>query len=41
MLHRTDGANSNALNTFTAWLMQMGRASAYDPERTHSADDNM
>ncbi|WP_050465618.1 LysR substrate-binding domain-containing protein [Herbaspirillum autotrophicum] len=41
MLHRTDGANSNALNTFTAWLMQMGRASAYDPERTHPADDNM
>ncbi len=39
MLHRMEGANSTALNTFTAWLMQMGRASAYDPERTHAADD--
>src|SRR5450830_596694 len=44
MLHRiADGGNANtgnALKTFISWLMQMGQASAYDPNKIYSADSS-
>ncbi|MFJ9452865.1 MULTISPECIES: LysR substrate-binding domain-containing protein [unclassified Herbaspirillum] len=41
MLHRTGETNGNALKTFITWLMQMGAASAYDPDKRYSADSTM
>lgn len=40
LLHRTDGTHGNTLKTFIAWLMQMGQASAYDPDRIYPADSS-
>lgn len=38
LLHRADDQRDKSLNTFIAWLMQMGQASAYDADRSvHTA----
>lgn len=35
LLHRTTDRNDNALKIFIAWLMQMGQASAYNPQKIY------
>lgn len=38
MMYRSGSHANPALKTFIAWLVQMGKQSAYDPQQTHAAD---